>query len=309
MKNYKEEKMKILDKKAFSLAEMMIVMLIVSIALVAMTPIMTKQLKSTKGAGITMADIDKEIDDKLKNYYTKGEIDNMFRNYYTKAEVNNLLGNYYTKSEINNSFDAVNKNINDINKNINDINKNIKDINDILNNLPKAPDLSSYATKDQVNYAILASLPVGTIVAYDTNSAVPAGWHVCDGSAINGIQTPDLRGRFIRGLDSSRALNSFQDSANKEHYHGLYSTNGEAGEWGRDRPIGLGSYLSSGVSTDKNFGATNGYWTFYFRSGRYSQLMSKGFNADGNTTTDDVDAHPKNVAMYYIMKISKVNYL
>lgn len=45
----------------------------------------------------------------------------------------------------------------------------------------------------------LLGVPKGTIVAwYKVNEKIPQGWHVCDGS--NG--TPDLRGRFLRGVGS-----------------------------------------------------------------------------------------------------------
>ena len=46
------------------------------------------------------------------------------------------------------------------------------------------------------------SLPKGTIVAwYSRDSAVPAGWAICDGKD----GTPDLTGRFLRGGASSDA--------------------------------------------------------------------------------------------------------
>ena len=43
------------------------------------------------------------------------------------------------------------------------------------------------------------SLPIGTIIAYNGPlSAIPVGWHLCDGSD----GTPDLRGRFLEGSDT-----------------------------------------------------------------------------------------------------------
>ena len=42
------------------------------------------------------------------------------------------------------------------------------------------------------------SLPIGTIIAYNgLLSAIPIGWHLCDGSD----GTPDLRGRFLERSD------------------------------------------------------------------------------------------------------------
>ena len=49
-----------------------------------------------------------------------------------------------------------------------------------------------------------APVPVGTIVLfYGTN--LPPSWALCDGSIANGIQTPDLRGRFVVGAGNSYA--------------------------------------------------------------------------------------------------------
>ena len=44
---------------------------------------------------------------------------------------------------------------------------------------------------------VLAVFPQGIILAwFVTSGQVPAGWAICDGS----IGTPDLRGRFLRGV-------------------------------------------------------------------------------------------------------------
>lgn len=260
--------MKSSDKKAFSLAEMMVVMLVVSIVLVALTPIITKHLRSTKGTGITMADIDKEIDDKLKNYYTKAEVNNLLSNYYTKTEIdskikgiNDAFSNYYTKTEIDNKF------------------------NNLINNLPASPDLSNYVTKTQVNDAIYRSMPYGTIVAYDTDNGIPDGWHECDGYA----GTPDLRGRFIRGLDSSRTLGSYQDSDNKAHHHKLRGGD-HAGDF-----KGLIQWGGVGLITGQNASALD-----------YYDNLATGWQC--MTDSGSTDAHPQNIAIHYIMKISKANY-
>ena len=44
------------------------------------------------------------------------------------------------------------------------------------------------------------AFPAGTIMAYVGAIAdIPKGWAVCDGSTVNGIQTPNLSGRFLEG--------------------------------------------------------------------------------------------------------------
>lgn len=47
-----------------------------------------------------------------------------------------------------------------------------------------------------------AVAPVGTILMW-TKSSLPDGWALCDGTTVNGIQTPDLRGRFVVGAGAS----------------------------------------------------------------------------------------------------------
>ena len=42
-------------------------------------------------------------------------------------------------------------------------------------------------------------IPIGTIIMFNSNTDIPPGWAICDGS--NG--TPDLRNRFIKGTDGA----------------------------------------------------------------------------------------------------------
>ena len=47
------------------------------------------------------------------------------------------------------------------------------------------------------------SVPVGTIVLWSGSaSEIPEGWSLCNGQTVGGVQTPDLRGRFVVGYDS-----------------------------------------------------------------------------------------------------------
>ena len=81
-------------------------------------------------------------------------------------------------------------------------------------------------------------MPVGTITAY-MGKVAPDGWLLCNGKDIPtqykelvnliGEKTPDMQGRFLRGLDptgtidvdggKNRALGSPQEDAFKEHSH------------------------------------------------------------------------------------------
>lgn len=63
----------------------------------------------------------------------------------------------------------------------------------------------------------LGVVPVGGIVIWSGSVAsIPSGWVICDGT--NG--TPDLRGRFVKGVDPLGAPNVDQTGGSETHDHG-----------------------------------------------------------------------------------------
>ena len=92
------------------------------------------------------------------------------------------------------------------------------------------------------------AVPAG-VVFYTASQSVPAGYLPCDGALYSRItypdlyaaitytyggagdnfRVPDLRSRFISGFDSSdaRGYGSYQESANKTHFHSNDTTTGE----------------------------------------------------------------------------------
>lgn len=196
-------------------------------------------------------------------------------------------------------------------------------------NLPVDDGIQTYrVTAQQIKDWILASenvvrdmieeaerIPRGSIQAYGGTTA-PSGWLLCDGSTVsrttyedlyavigdafgNGdgsttFHLPDLRGRFVRGVDdgqgrdpdraSRTALNSggntgdnvgsYQTDDFEQHNHQVVSDSG--------------LYAFGGSSSGSGFGGTG------FRS----QLSTKDTgNAGGSTET-----RPKNVYVNYIIK-------
>lgn len=140
--------------------------------------------------------------------------------------------------------------------------------------------------------------PAGTVMAY-YGSTIPSGWVLCDGT--NG--TPDLRGYFIRGADSIASPN-VQDStsANKTHYHGLYSTNGGNGYYyDHEVDCGLANGSSVGFLGEQRFYDASGTWNFYVLDGYGNKLTTAGTDASGNVI-DKNEFRPKNVALNFIMK-------
>lgn len=184
---------------------------------------------------------------------------------------------------------------------------------------------------DEEVLAATPNIKPGTIVAY-YGSSVPAksGWLLCDGQTFdqntypalyaalgNKNTTPNLKGYFIRGLDTSgtldpyaaenggtpRSLESPQASANKKHYHGLYSTNVSGGESDQSfYPVGLGAFNNKGLSGTSYLTTEGSNWNFYYINKDSRQLMSEGHDDTGASSTDAADAQPKNMALNYIIR-------
>jgi microcystin-dependent protein len=184
---------------------------------------------------------------------------------------------------------------------------------------------------DQRLTALESLLPAGTIIAFGGPAgaaadggapALPQGWLLCDGSAVSrttyatlfaaiginfgggdGIATfnlPDLRGRFLRGLDkgagrdpdgSTRTLGSVQDESFKSHSHGG-ATGGVANLTGTD---GYRDYNTQGCGqSGKGFV----YNTDQNCLGGQFSTHTHSITAEGGSET-----RPKNVAVNYLIKI------
>ena len=127
------------------------------------------------------------------------------------------------------------------------------------------------------------SLPLGTIIAYNGPlSAIPVGWHLCDGSD----GTPDLRGRFLDGSDTpgiflEAALPNLVGNAWYVPHGGYYEIYGN-GVFEISRSGSYGNATSGGHTHNINFDAS-----------RYNSIYK-----------DDCDTvQPPAFTVYYIMKI------
>ena len=50
------------------------------------------------------------------------------------------------------------------------------------------------------NFVGYGTIPLGGIIMWSgATNAIPSGWALCDGNTVNGVITPDLRGRFVSG--------------------------------------------------------------------------------------------------------------
>ena len=97
--------------------------------------------------------------------------------------------------------------------------------------LLKAVPLEGYNNLALVdNNGNLNSIPFprGMIIMWHgTTTDIPDGWAPCDGSIVNGFQTPDLRGRFLVGANTAANTNP---SFTKYEAKATADANGETGK-------------------------------------------------------------------------------
>jgi microcystin-dependent protein len=171
----------------------------------------------------------------------------------------------------------------------------------------------------------ISLVPTATIF-YRAQAAVPAGYLLCDGTAVsrttyatlfaaigitygagNGTTTfnlPDLRGVFPRGLDLSkgydtgRAIGSYQADNFKAHLHAATSSSVVT-----DPGHIHTSYAAVlNANSDPNGGDPTGVGSSYFNT----TSSITGITVATNTTTTNTggtETVPKNVALYPIIKI------
>jgi hypothetical protein len=136
------------------------------------------------------------------------------------------------------------------------------------------------------NFAIAA--PEGAIMAFYLADC-PEGWTVADGE--NG--TPDLRGRFIRGMDNmgGTAANIDPDSATRA----LGDEQLDAFQGHRHSPLG-GSFW--GHTAPGSLGPANGgyFW------GSSSKTGDPTADASGIAPRTSSETRPRNVALIYCMR-------
>lgn len=180
-----------------------------------------------------------------------------------------------------------------------------------------APIMTKRSKKTIINsFDFMAQ--TGTIMMWDSSNDPPSGWLLCDGRTFaqsdypalyaalgNKNTTPNLQGYFIKGSEDTSVYGSVDaTSANKIHYHGLWSSDEDGHNYTNQVPEGLSSPHGLGFYGDKQL-KTNagGAWTFYFVDGSGSnQLISQDKDVSGTTPTGVSEFRPKNIALKYIIK-------
>lgn len=175
-----------------------------------------------------------------------------------------------------------------------------------LNYAPNAfaGDATSFnPTSVAVQARAASDYPIGAVAAYRGDTP-PVGWLECNGqstaghpelAAVVGANVPDLRGEFIRGLDSGRGvdagrtLGSAQADAMEKHSHQTTITvSGNVRITYRNPNSGGGQTLIGYSKTS---------------SPAYLNFPFSGSGTGTSTTAGDADENrPRNVALMYIIK-------
>ena len=141
-----------------------------------------------------------------------------------------------------------------------------------------------------VPYAIHADngLVKGMVIMwYGTESAIPDGWALCDGQTHNGVQTPDLRDKFIVGAGSSYNLSSTGGEATHTLTINEMPSHGHR-FWRKDNG---GSY---GDGSGTNYSA---------QTGQYSDEWIGAKTIENTGGSQPHNNMPPYYALYYIMRV------
>ena len=132
--------------------------------------------------------------------------------------------------------------------------------------------LENSATKKELEALRNLAMPKGGIIMWSgTVADIPAGFALCDGSTVNGVRTPDLRGRFVAGYYAKRADES---SANAD----LLRDYGSIGNTGGSKAVAL--------AVDQLPAHNHAFFGNVRRRGielPYKQISSNDYNVSGDS--------------------------
>lgn len=178
----------------------------------------------------------------------------------------------------------------------------------------------------QLSFVAIQGVPTGTIFCFAV-ATVPTGYLECNGqstsghpalAALIGSNVPDLRGEFVRGwasnraVDTGRSIGSTQSAENETHNH---SASGTVGAHRHTYAFAQGS--SGGIGTDfagsgvVNLGQSGGRLAELEQSGNNDGQDLRGFSFSTSSTQPSLSVtvlneggenRPRNVALMYIIK-------
>lgn len=143
----------------------------------------------------------------------------------------------------------------------------------------------------------MADLPVGSIIMFN-GTTPPIGWYDCDGASHGGITTPNLIGRFPKGVPSGGTLGATGGSSTHTHSNLVtgYATHGHA--------------AVNGTSTAASGTSVNEIWagTTYSGVGAHQHTLSISALSSQNShqhtvpDTNSGSSLPPYIRLRYIMR-------
>jgi microcystin-dependent protein len=174
---------------------------------------------------------------------------------------------------------------------------------------------SHHAQRADTADHVVGGVPVGTVMAFAGSEAkVPAGWMICDGRAVSSTQLPalynaidtawgngsddtdnttnfnlpDLRGQFLRGVDTSSAVDP--DAGTRYARKSGGAVGAKVGSYQDDANTGIAATDPFAFDQSSTINNRLGY--------NPAPGSSQSF-----TSTGGVETRPRNAAVHYIIRV------
>lgn len=153
------------------------------------------------------------------------------------------------------------------------------------------------------------TIPLGGIIMWSGNT-VPNGWTLCDGRVVNGLTTPDLRGRFIVGVNTTNiTVPSGQSSPTITTSQPTYNLNAVGGSTASTVPPHAHTMESNIYQRINFFGSSEGPIHGFVQDPAANNGVNVGGNRYTLKTSTPVDSasggenRPPYYALAFIMRI------
>ena len=179
----------------------------------------------------------------------------------------------------------------------------------------------------QLSFVAIQGVPTGTIFCFAI-ATVPAGYLECNGqstaghaalAALIGSNVPDLRGEFVRGwasnraVDTGRQIGSTQGDDNKSHNHTVTSNHNITDNGHRHSPTSNspsssaanGQSIAVNDNIVGNYGGGSGTGLGPLGNRQFMNNATTGISISTNNTVSNsggTESRPRNVALMYIIK-------
>ncbi|MES2134133.1 MAG: tail fiber protein [Bacteroidota bacterium] len=195
-------------------------------------------------------------------------------------------------------------------------------VGDIKSSVSVSTNTLAANTVTVTGFPVNPLVPRGAIIMW-SGGTPPTGWGFCDGTIQSGLQTPDLRGRFIVGYDGSVNVLPTVAPANgtTTNYGAIGNTGGETGHTLAKSELPKHQHTVNTSTTDGGAVSVSGSgYGFLSTAGSLIGMSGSNYSADaydhshsisgssGNGTTDGLnnqvhENRPPYYVLAYIIKL------